>query len=101
MVLLVTYNLPHLFLRGCGFKIGWTEGLQALQMLKSPGVTSLVTLIRDILSLGLGLLAGVVVLLGCESSGFAYVSGLFTALCLVVAAFAGLPCCENAFHRRS
>jgi mannose PTS system EIID component len=89
VVLLVTYNLPHLFLRGRGFKIGWTEGLQALQMLKSPGVTALVTLIRDILSLGLGLLAGVVVYLAVKAPASVYLSRPFTALCLVIAAFAG------------
>ncbi|MBI5251207.1 MAG: PTS system mannose/fructose/sorbose family transporter subunit IID [Desulfomonile tiedjei] len=89
VVLLVTYNVPHLFLRARGFKIGWTEGLQVLLMLKSPGVTGLVTLARDALSLGLGLLAGVVVYLAVKAPDSVYLSRPFTGICLVIAASAG------------
>lgn len=97
LVLLVTYNLPHLFLRGRGFRIGWNEGLQVLQMLKSHGVTSLVTLSRDVLSMGLGLLAGVVIYLAIKASGSLFSSRSFTGVCLVTAALAGFVMLRTRF----
>jgi mannose/fructose/N-acetylgalactosamine-specific phosphotransferase system component IID len=86
MVLLVIYNFPHLFLRARGFKIGWTEGLQVLQMLKSHGITALVAGVRDLLSLGLGLLAGTVVYLAVKAPDSVCLSRSFTGVCLVIGA---------------
>jgi mannose PTS system EIID component len=66
-LLLVVYNVPHLFLRAGGFRWGWEDGLQVLQAFKSPRAEAAMLVMRGTIALGLGLLAGAVVLASSRS----------------------------------
>lgn len=65
--LLVAYNVPHLVMRAGGFKWGWHKGLQVLQVFKSPRMDAAMLVMRVATALGLGLLAGAVVLASSRS----------------------------------
>ncbi|AFM26683.1 phosphotransferase system, mannose/fructose/N-acetylgalactosamine-specific component IID [Desulfomonile tiedjei DSM 6799] len=93
VILLATYNLPQFFLRGRGFLMGWTEGLQILQILKSPGIAAIVASARDVLAVALGLLTGLILYLGMKvpvpevSVRLVAGGGLFVAALAAVALF--------------
>ncbi len=59
---LLIYNLPHIIVRFCGFDRGWREGLRILNVLKSPELDAILVGIRAVISFGIGLLAGLLVL---------------------------------------
>jgi mannose PTS system EIID component len=61
-LLLVVYNVPHLVMRAGGFRWGWKDGLHVLQAFKSPRTEAAMVVMRGATALGLGLLAGAVVL---------------------------------------
>jgi PTS system mannose-specific IID component len=66
-LLLVVYNVPHLVMRAGGFRWGWKNGLQVLQAFKSPRTEAAMLVMRGATALGLGLLAGAVVLASSRS----------------------------------
>lgn len=92
VVLLAIYNLPQFLVRARGFDRGWKEGLQILEVLKSPEINAIILGMRALLALGLGLVAGIVVLTALKSpfvtSGMTIPSLL--ALGLIVVAGAAL-----------
>jgi mannose/fructose/N-acetylgalactosamine-specific phosphotransferase system component IID len=93
VILLATYNLPQFFLRGRGFLMGWKEGLQVLQILKSPGIAAIVASARDVIAVALGLLTGLILYLGMKvpvpevSVNLVAGGGLFVAALAAVALF--------------
>ncbi|MGO9569849.1 MAG: PTS system mannose/fructose/sorbose family transporter subunit IID [Desulfomonilaceae bacterium] len=62
VLLLVVYNVPQLVMRAGGFKWGWKNGLQVLHAFKSPRAEAAMLVMREATALGLGLLAGAVVI---------------------------------------
>lgn len=64
LVLLAIYNVPQLFVRARGFDRGWKNGLQILEVLTSSEMNAAILAIRALLSLTLGLVAGMLILRG-------------------------------------
>jgi mannose/fructose/N-acetylgalactosamine-specific phosphotransferase system component IID len=62
LVLLAIYNLPQILVRALGFNRGWRDGLKILEVLKSPKMNAAILGMRGGISLGIGLVAGIVVL---------------------------------------
>jgi mannose/fructose/N-acetylgalactosamine-specific phosphotransferase system component IID len=62
LVLLGIYNVPQLVVRWRGFDRGWQAGLKILEALKSPEMNVAILGMRGLLSLGLGLVAGILIL---------------------------------------
>jgi mannose/fructose/N-acetylgalactosamine-specific phosphotransferase system component IID len=92
VVLLTIYNVPQLFLRARGFERGWSDGLKILEVLKSPEMNAAILGMRAVLSLGLGLVAGIVVLAAVKVPSIATgtVIPLLLGLGLVVITVAAL-----------
>jgi mannose/fructose/N-acetylgalactosamine-specific phosphotransferase system component IID len=67
IALLTIYNVPQLLVRAQGFDRGWQEGLKILEVLKSPEMNAAILGMRALLSLGLGLVAGMVVLTAAKA----------------------------------
>jgi mannose/fructose/N-acetylgalactosamine-specific phosphotransferase system component IID len=67
IVLLMVYNVPQFFIRARGFDRGWKEGLKILDVLKSPRITAAILGMRALFSLGLGLVAGILVLVAVKA----------------------------------
>lgn len=55
---LIVYNIPNLYVRVTGFPKGWRKGLEVLESLRSPVMEGGLRGLRRIMSLGLGLTAG-------------------------------------------
>lgn len=68
-VFLVLYNLPGLLLRIFGFHRGWKDGVQFLNVFKSPVIVVAVRGMRRALAFGLGLTAGLLVFLATGPQG--------------------------------
>ncbi|MCA1960914.1 MAG: PTS system mannose/fructose/sorbose family transporter subunit IID [Desulfomonile sp.] len=68
LVLLLVYNLPQVFVRRLGFRLGWTRGLDALQVLGAPRTEHLVRLLRGCFCLALGMTAAAAVLTSATGS---------------------------------
>jgi len=83
VILLVLYNVPQLVMRAGGFRWGWKDGLRVLQAFKSPRMEAAMLVMRGTTALGLGLLAGAVVLASSRSYGAA-LAQLTLATCLPV-----------------
>jgi len=66
VLLLVVYNVPQLIVRARGFDQGWTKGFRLLEQLKSPELSAAVLAMRALVALGLGLVAGAVVLVAMK-----------------------------------
>lgn len=58
IVTLVVYNVPNLYARIRGFSMGWTQGLEVLESLRSPVMHRSLQGLRRTLSVALGLTAG-------------------------------------------
>ncbi len=68
-VFLFLYNLPGLLIRVSGFHRGWTQGIQFLNVFKSPALGSAINGLRRGLAFGLGLTAGLLVFLATGPPG--------------------------------
>jgi len=68
-VFLFLYNLPSLLIRVGGFHRGWTQGIQFLNVFKSPALRSGLNGLRRALAFGLGLTAGLLVFLATSPQG--------------------------------
>ncbi len=89
IVLLAIYNVPQFVIRAQGFDRGWSEGLQILEVLKSPEMNAAILGMRALLSLGLGLVAGMMVLAAVKSPSVASGIGIPMILALGLIAIAG------------
>lgn len=65
-VLLVVYNLPQAAMRRVGFRLGWSRGLDALQVLGSPRTEALIRVLRSGFCLALGMAAAAAILTAAE-----------------------------------
>lgn len=61
VVTMIVYNAPNLYARMSGFSRGWTKGFDVLESFRSPRMDRGLHGLRRLLSLGLGLTAGLLV----------------------------------------
>ena len=59
---LVIYNVPNFVVRSRGLMTGWTEGLQAFQLLRSSRLSRVVSSLRSAIAFALGLAMGILII---------------------------------------
>jgi hypothetical protein len=86
------YNVPSLYARIRGFSFGWTQGLEALESLRSPLMRQGLLGLRRVLTIGLGLTAGLLANEAARSADLngSSVPGVFAGVGLMAVFVVGL-----------